>query len=96
MDRARFDNGGFCDVCKMAVRYIDGILEQNATEAEIEDAVRKVCNFLPESVRTEVRIQKGNLVCTVNTLQWLKPKQCILCSLLILCNSSLVPAISSV
>ncbi|XP_029925983.1 prosaposin isoform X2 [Myripristis murdjan] len=53
MDQARFKAGGFCDVCKMAVRYIDGILEQNATEAEIEDAVRKVCNFLPESVRTE-------------------------------------------
>ncbi|XP_041922184.1 prosaposin isoform X1 [Alosa sapidissima] len=53
MDQTRFDNGGFCDVCKMAVRYIDGILEQNATEAEIEDAVRKVCNFMPESVRSE-------------------------------------------
>jgi hypothetical protein len=39
----------------MAVRYVDGILEQNATEAEIEAAVRKVCNFLPESVQTEVR-----------------------------------------
>ncbi|XP_036402825.1 prosaposin isoform X2 [Megalops cyprinoides] len=53
MDKARFEEGGFCDVCKMAVRYIDGILEQNATEEEIEDAVRKVCNFLPEAVRTE-------------------------------------------
>jgi len=53
MDQAHFKAGGFCDVCKMGVRYIDGILEQNATEAEIEDAVRKVCNFLPESVRTE-------------------------------------------
>jgi len=53
MDQARFKVGGFCDVCKMAVRYVDGILEQNATEAQIEDAVRKVCNFMPESVRTE-------------------------------------------
>ncbi|KAG5831397.1 hypothetical protein ANANG_G00303310 [Anguilla anguilla] len=53
MDQVRFDRGGFCDVCKMAVRYIDGILEDNATEAQIEDAVKKVCNFLPESVRTE-------------------------------------------
>jgi len=53
MDQARFKTGGFCDVCKMAVRYIDGILEQNATEAQIEDAVRKVCNFMPEAVRTE-------------------------------------------
>ena len=41
-------------MCKMAVRYVDGILEQNATEAQIEAAVRKVCNFLPESVQTEV------------------------------------------
>ncbi|XP_071754051.1 prosaposin [Centroberyx gerrardi] len=53
MDQARFKAGGFCDVCKMAVRYMDGILEQNATEAQIEDAVRKVCSFLPESVQSE-------------------------------------------
>ncbi|XP_062319006.1 prosaposin isoform X1 [Osmerus eperlanus] len=53
MDQARFQSGGYCDVCKMAVRYVDGILEQNATEAEISDAVRKVCSFLPESVRSE-------------------------------------------
>uniref|UniRef100_A0A8C2AUP2 Prosaposin n=1 Tax=Cyprinus carpio TaxID=7962 RepID=A0A8C2AUP2_CYPCA len=49
----RFEAGGFCDVCKMAVRYVDGILEQNATQAEIEDAVLKVCNFLPDAVRDE-------------------------------------------
>uniref|UniRef100_A0A672LIQ7 Prosaposin-like n=1 Tax=Sinocyclocheilus grahami TaxID=75366 RepID=A0A672LIQ7_SINGR len=49
----RFEAGGFCDVCKMAVRYVDGILEQNATQAEIEDAVMKVCNFLPDAVRDE-------------------------------------------
>lgn len=55
MEQARFQSGGYCDVCKMAVRYVDGILEQNATEAQITDAVRKVCSFLPESVRSEVR-----------------------------------------
>lgn len=55
MDQSNFDNGGFCEVCEMAVRYIDGILEQNATEAQIEAAVQKVCNFLPEATRTEVR-----------------------------------------
>ena len=64
MDMARFKSGGFCDVCKMAVRYIDGILEQNATEAQIEDAVRKVCNFMPASVRTEVTIIE---LCTCST-----------------------------
>ncbi|KAK2896394.1 hypothetical protein QQF64_006155 [Cirrhinus molitorella] len=53
MDKQQFEAGGFCDVCKMAVRYVDGILEQNATQAEIEEAVAKVCNFLPDAVRDE-------------------------------------------
>lgn len=38
----------------MAVTYIDNILEKNATEEAIEEAVRKVCSFLPESMRDEV------------------------------------------
>lgn len=58
MDKARYEAGGFCDVCKMAVRYVDGILEQNATQAQIEEAVRKVCDFLPDSVRDEVCLWK--------------------------------------
>ncbi|XP_028844397.1 prosaposin isoform X2 [Denticeps clupeoides] len=53
LDMTHYEAGGFCDVCKMAVRYIDGILEQNATEAEIEEAVKKVCNFLPDAYRTQ-------------------------------------------
>lgn len=54
MEKEQFEAGGFCDVCKMAVRYVDGILEQNATQAEIEEAVMKVCSFLPEAVRDQV------------------------------------------
>lgn len=50
-----FKTGGYCEVCKMAVSYIDKILEKNATEAEIEEAVRKVCSFLPDSFQTQVR-----------------------------------------
>ncbi|KAJ3610029.1 hypothetical protein NHX12_022123 [Muraenolepis orangiensis] len=53
LDLASYTTGGYCDVCKMAVRYVDGILEQNATEAQIEEAVMKVCSFLPASVQTE-------------------------------------------
>ncbi|KAK6329523.1 hypothetical protein J4Q44_G00015010 [Coregonus suidteri] len=53
MERSQVEAGGFCDVCKMAVRYIDGILEQNATEAQIEDAVRKACSFVPEGIRSK-------------------------------------------
>ncbi|XP_054885568.1 prosaposin [Poeciliopsis prolifica] len=53
LDKVRFEVGGYCDVCKMAVSYIDGILEKNATEQEIEEAVKKVCSFLPDSYKTE-------------------------------------------
>ncbi|XP_034753387.1 prosaposin isoform X2 [Etheostoma cragini] len=53
LDQTRFKAGGYCQVCKMAVSYLDGILEKNATEAQIEEAVRKVCSFLPTSFQTE-------------------------------------------
>ncbi|KAK7902200.1 hypothetical protein WMY93_018969 [Mugilogobius chulae] len=53
MDQTRYKAGGYCDVCKLAVNYIDGILEQNATEAQIEEAVKKVCNFLPDAFKDE-------------------------------------------
>ncbi|XP_047458698.1 prosaposin isoform X2 [Mugil cephalus] len=53
LDQTRFQAGDYCEVCKMAVKYIDGILEQNATETQIEEAVRKVCSFLPPSFQSE-------------------------------------------
>ncbi|XP_061546111.1 prosaposin [Phycodurus eques] len=53
LDETVFKSGGYCKVCKMAVAYIDGILEKNATEGQIEEAVLKVCSFLPDSFQTE-------------------------------------------
>nr|XP_057915091.1 prosaposin [Doryrhamphus excisus] len=53
LDVTTYKVGGYCKVCKMAVAYIDGILEKNATATEIEDAVRKVCSFLPDSYKEE-------------------------------------------
>ncbi|XP_037127600.1 prosaposin isoform X1 [Syngnathus acus] len=53
LDKTVFKTGGYCKVCKMAVAYIDGILEKNATEEQIQEAVRKVCSFLPDSYQTE-------------------------------------------
>ncbi|KYO42446.1 prosaposin [Alligator mississippiensis] len=45
--------GDFCDVCKMIVAYADRELEKNATTAEIEAVLEKVCHILPESVRDQ-------------------------------------------
>lgn len=61
LDKSRFNVGGYCEVCKTSVAYIDSILEKNSTESQIEEAVRKVCSFLPESMQTEVRIRGGGV-----------------------------------
>uniref|UniRef100_A0A7M4EI85 Prosaposin n=1 Tax=Crocodylus porosus TaxID=8502 RepID=A0A7M4EI85_CROPO len=45
--------GNFCDVCKMIVAYADKELEKNATTAEIEAVLEKVCRILPKSVRDQ-------------------------------------------
>lgn len=54
MDKAQFKDGTFCELCKTTVRYLDVLLEANATKEKIEDALLRVCNFLPDSVQTEV------------------------------------------
>lgn len=46
---------GLCDVCKMVVAYADKELEKNATTAEIEALLEKVCHFLPQSVSDQVK-----------------------------------------
>ncbi|XP_070608305.1 prosaposin [Erythrolamprus reginae] len=42
--------GNVCDVCKMIVAYADKELAKNATTAEIEAFMERVCHYLPESV----------------------------------------------
>ncbi|KAM9365752.1 prosaposin [Pholidichthys leucotaenia] len=53
LDQSRFKVGGYCEVCKLAISYIDGILEKNATEDKIEEAVEKVCSFLPDAYQSQ-------------------------------------------
>ncbi|XP_030059280.1 prosaposin isoform X2 [Microcaecilia unicolor] len=40
-------SGEFCKVCELLMSYLDIILQKNYTEKMIEDALHKVCNFLP-------------------------------------------------
>ncbi|XP_066098723.1 prosaposin [Saccopteryx bilineata] len=41
-------DGGFCEVCKKLVGYLDHNLEKNSTKQEILDALEKGCSFLPD------------------------------------------------
>lgn len=41
-------NGGFCEVCKKLVGYLEHNLEKNSTKEEILAALEKGCSFLPD------------------------------------------------
>lgn len=41
-------NGGFCEVCKKLVIYLEHNLEKNSTKEEILAALEKGCSFLPD------------------------------------------------
>ncbi|XP_004470631.1 prosaposin [Dasypus novemcinctus] len=41
-------DGGFCEVCKRLVSYLDRNLEKNSTKQQILDALEKGCSFLPD------------------------------------------------
>uniref|UniRef100_H0X5T8 Prosaposin n=1 Tax=Otolemur garnettii TaxID=30611 RepID=H0X5T8_OTOGA len=41
-------DGGFCEVCKKLVNYLDKNLEKNSTKQEILAALEKGCSFLPD------------------------------------------------
>lgn len=49
------EDGGFCEVCKKLVGYLDHNLEKNSTKQEILDALEKGCSFLPDPYQKEVR-----------------------------------------
>ncbi len=44
-----------CGVCETVIGYLDALLEQNSTVQDIEMLLEKICNFLPEADRKQVR-----------------------------------------
>jgi saposin len=42
-----------CLVCETLVQYAEALLEQNATVTEIETVVKKICNYLPDTMKTQ-------------------------------------------
>ena len=47
-------DGGFCEVCKRLVSYLDRNLEKNSTKQEILAALEKGCSFLPDPYQKQV------------------------------------------
>ncbi|GFR60011.1 proactivator polypeptide, partial [Elysia marginata] len=77
-----------CTICEFAMTELDQILGQNATKEQIEEALDKVCSFLPASVKQEcdafVTQYTPDLI---NLLLQFKPQD--VCTYLGLCSAKL-------
>ena len=51
----RVEKGEYCGVCEVVIQYLDSLLENNRTVANIEKYLEIVCNFLPQTYRKQVR-----------------------------------------
>ena len=45
-----------CDVCKVAMQYLEKLLKGNTTEAAVRKALDGLCGYLPGGLKTEVHI----------------------------------------
>ncbi|XP_038639210.1 prosaposin [Scyliorhinus canicula] len=45
--------GPLCEVCQLMVEHLDKLIQKNSTEKQIEAALDKVCDLLPERMREE-------------------------------------------
>ena len=43
-----------CLICETIIQYVEALLQDNATITEIETILKKVCNFLPDTEKTQV------------------------------------------
>ena len=43
-----------CLICETVVQYIEALLEDKSSVDEIEKLLKKVCNFLPDSMKAQV------------------------------------------
>ena len=43
-----------CDICKLITSYLKPFVDSNATEAEVEDALDKLCGLLPSQYAAQV------------------------------------------
>jgi len=76
-----------CEICEMAMQYLDSMLSNNSTEEEIKQGLDQLCTYLPESVRGECTSLVDQYTDTIVKLilQDLKPDA--ICKTLTLCAS---------
>jgi len=49
----KVDDPQTCLICETVIQYVETLVTENATVQEIDDALKKVCNFLPDTMKTQ-------------------------------------------
>lgn len=67
-------DGGFCEVCKKLVGYLEHNLEKNSTKQEILNALEKGCSLLPDPYQKQVKALAARCAAPLEAEgQWLPP-----------------------
>lgn len=76
-----------CSLCELAISYIEGWLAQNATVQQIEQALEKLCNLIPQLAATCDAIVEQGLP---QIIAWIEQNQTPtqVCTELGLCSST--------
>ncbi|XP_040293597.1 prosaposin isoform X1 [Bufo bufo] len=91
----QIQSGGYCEVCKMMINYMDKMLKSNVTEEKIKAALKVVCSFLPDSMCDEcdALVLAYEPLFIELILQSLDPK--FVCEKLTLCLAARKPLLGS-
>ncbi|GFN91862.1 proactivator polypeptide, partial [Plakobranchus ocellatus] len=53
VETSKLNGGELCFVCKMVVSALDELLDSNATKADVEAALERVCSMLPQGLKPQ-------------------------------------------
>lgn len=77
-----------CILCEFVMKELDSILQENATQQEIEDALNKVCSLLPSTIATECQQFVGQYASAIIELLAQELDPSMVCTTLGLCTSN--------
>jgi len=90
--KPNFKDAEVCGVCETVIQYIDGLLLENATLVEIRQALDKVCNFLPDTLKQQCDdvVKEYGPALVEMIAQYLDPRE--ICTSVGLCTNTTLQA----
>jgi len=90
------DDAETCLICETLVQYVEALLKENSTVTDVENIVKKICNFLPDTMKTEcdtIIDEYGSLIVQYILAKY-DPKE--VCTMIKLCDGAGVESVRMV